>query len=92
MVVGRYYFLDACRLRALKCGRVAGLDPGLKRVGLAVAEKVGGVWRIVYSGVVDSVNLGLLLPDIVKGVCACGIDSPSNPSPQEALGPWRGRR
>ncbi len=79
---GVYHYLDACRLNFTgDCGRVLGIDPGLRAVGVAVAEKSGGSWRVVYRGTLAPHDLMDSLPELVRGSCACGLDSPLQPQP-----------
>lgn len=79
---GVYHYLDACRLNFTSdCGRVLGIDPGLRAAGVAVAEKSGGSWRVVYRGTLAPHDLMDSLPELVRGSCACGLDSPLQPQP-----------
>jgi len=79
---GGYYHLEACLARAPSgCLKVSGIDPGLKVVGVAVAEKKGGYWRVTYTGTIASPEIGTRIPRLIAGSCACGIDAPLQQQP-----------
>ncbi|GAB6147475.1 hypothetical protein JCM10135_00160 [Stetteria hydrogenophila] len=69
--------------------RVAGLDPGLRVAGLAVAERVGvGWWRLLGAEALPAGELAGRLAGILRvGVCAAGVDAPLHPQPPGGFRP-----
>lgn len=82
ITAGILHYSDACRSTPPRgCGRVAGVDPGLKAAGVAVAERVGGSWRLIHIDTLPPSELWPGIPRLARGSCACGIDSPLQPQP-----------
>lgn len=81
-LLGRIPSLDACAAeRPMGCGRVLGVDPGLRVAGLAVAVRAGGGWRLVLAEAVAARDLAGRLVEALGGACAAGVDSPLLPQP-----------